>query len=230
MQPQRQINFNAIGDAFNIVTKNWQPFVIAGLLMVVTVGIVAVLFQFLIFASIMAGGNAGIFVLMLMSACMFIGIWTLISIFQAGIYRMAFRAIQGETPEVNDVFIALKNPGPYLVAGLLVGLCIGIGELFCYIPGLIAGGLLMFTIPFILEKGLAPVDAMKASVDTLKAQWLMATLFFLVAAIVGGLGAIACGIGAIFTMPITYVAIALTFRNLTEAGAAAPEAPAAPSA
>jgi len=103
--------------------------------------------------------------------------------------------------------------GPLLIGSLLNGLAVAIGSVFCYIPGLVLGGLLMFTIPLIVDRRMDGIEAMKLSFNTLKGDALMATLFYLVVSIVGGLGGIACGIGALFTWPLFFLSISLLYRD-----------------
>lgn len=222
MQPQGQVNFNVIGEAFNIVTKTWQPFVIAGLLAAVAMGVVTIAMYFLVIVGLVIGSGGSMIMSLIGSALMIVAVFAVMAIFQAGLYNMALKASRGEAIEVNDVFFALKNPGPYLIAGLVVGIAIAIGAIFCYIPGLIIGGLTMFTILFIVDKGMAPMDAFNASINSLKSQWLMAALFFIVCAFIGQIGAIACYVGMFFTLPVTYVCHALCYRDVVLSGPVPP--------
>ncbi|MBS1712819.1 MAG: hypothetical protein JST30_00630 [Armatimonadetes bacterium] len=214
--PQRQINLNVIGEAFNLVKDRWQPFVMAGLVAALAMGVIGGAVAFLFVALGLIGGDrpaVGLLMLPLMGTA-YLVVLTLSAVFQAGLYNMALKAIRGETVEVSDVFVAMKAPIPFLTAGLIVGLATAIGMMLCYIPGFIVAGLTMFVFPLMIDKKLAPVDAIKESIAILKPQAVMAVVLFFLSSLVASIGAYACYIGIFFTMPIAMVSIALAYRDL----------------
>lgn len=216
MNNSKSISFNAISEAFNIVKERWQPFVMAGLVAGLTVAVLMGIFFVIMLGIGVLGGDRPVTGLLLFPIILltYLVIFMVTGIFQAGMYNMALRAVRGETVEVADLFFAIKAPMPFLLAGLLVGLGTVIGCVFCYIPGVIFAGLSKFTMLYMIDQKMAPVDALKASIQTLKENWLMATLFFIVASLVGSLGTYACYIGIFFTMPIMFVAITLCYRDV----------------
>lgn len=220
MNPQKQINFNVISEAFNLVKDRWQQFVLAGLLGAVVISVATGLMVFVSMAIGFIGANkpvAGILFLPLIAVFVIV-MFALVSFVQAGLMYMGLKAVRGEVVESGDVFYALKEPVPFLTTGVLMGLAIAVGEVFCIFPALIVAGLTMFSYPFVIDKKLGPVDAIKASIDTLKGQWLMATLFALVVGLVSQLGVYACYVGWFFTFPVAMVSIALCYRDLTADG------------
>src|SRR5205085_2723588 len=130
-----------------------------------------------------------------------------------GMFRMAIRQLQGESIQATDIFKVQDVIGPLIIGSLLMVVAIYIGMIFCILPGLILAGLLMFTIPIIVDKRLAPVDAVKLSFETLKPDLVMATLFYIVVTIVGQIGGAACVIGALFTYPLFFLSIAILYRD-----------------
>jgi len=80
-------------------------------------------------------------------------------------------------------------------------------------------------VPLVVDRNMAPMDAVNESINMLKKDWLMAAVFFLVIGICGEIGGVACGIGAILTLPVIPVAIAMLYRDyfgFASAGAADP--------
>jgi hypothetical protein len=65
----------------------------------------------------------------------------------------------------------------------------------------------------IVDKRLGVTEAMTLSFNTLKPHMWSVLGFLIVAGLIGALGAIACGVGLFFTAPITYLAMALLYRN-----------------
>lgn len=224
----RQINFNVINEAFSIVKDRWQPFVLGGLFGVIAIGIIQFILSSIMVALGFIGGSRPASMLLLLPVILVMAVlmFAVVSLVQAGLVSMGLKAARGETLESGDVFYAFKNPVPFLVSGSIIGLGTVIGNYLCVLPGLVFAGLTMFTTSFMVDQKLAPMDAIKASIETLKSQWLMAAIFVLIAGLVSMIGSVACGIGVLFTLPIGFVAIVLCYRDLVLApGATVASAP-----
>lgn len=217
MTPEKAINFNVITEAFEIVKNRWQPFVLAGLVAVLSIVIVEGIFFAVFFSIGMIGGNnstAAFATLLPVMLVFYVAIFFLVAMMQAGFSSMAMKVIEGGEVELADFFTPFKTPIPFLIAGLLIALASILGVFACFVGTYIVQGLLMFVYPFMYHRKLSPMDAAKASYEALKPHWLMATCFWFVASLVGGLGVIACYVGILFTLPITFVAKSLVFRDL----------------
>lgn len=221
--PRREVDIAAIGEAWGIVTKNLGPFILAALAM-----------MFLQFAPTMVGSALGSAATAGMQSSTDLGvifsamaIQTVISLpFQlvgaalgavvaGSIVFMALKAIRGGTPEVSDIGAGFTTaPVSLLVAGLLVNLGTTFGSYLCIIPGLILGGLWMLTSPFIMDKGVGPIEAMKMSWNAMKDHIIMAAVLFLLAGIVAFLGICACGLGILVTMPVLYATQAVIYEDM----------------
>jgi hypothetical protein len=66
----------------------------------------------------------------------------------------------------------------------------------------------------IVEGGKGTIDAIKASVEVTKRDWLMFTLFAIALALIAGAGGIACGVGVLATYPLLFLGHALAYRDL----------------
>jgi len=127
-------------------------------------------------------------------------------IFIANLFRMAIQAIGGVKPSLNELFKFGDNPGNVVLAAFMVGFATGLASICCVIPGLVIGGLSMFTLPLVVDRGMPAGQAFSTSIDLLKKDWLMATIFFVVAyfcsVILFGL-----------TMAVFPIAVSLIYRD-----------------
>ena len=99
----------------------------------------------------------------------------------------------------------------------------------CFFPAFIAAGVLMFTVPLIVDGRLPPLDALQRSWRALKGEWLAGRDFHLVVNVIAGLGACCCCVGQFFTMPLYCLAIAVLYRDVFLAGKGFPtDKPASP--
>ncbi|OHT81147.1 hypothetical protein [Mycobacteroides saopaulense] len=135
-------------------------------------------------------------------------------------------------PVSFGTFFKVRSFGAYVGTALLTGLGVLLGSVLCIIPGIIFGFLAQYAPYFTVDRGLGPVDAIKASIQMVKNNLGPAILVFLITWLVGfvaQLGVILCGIGLLFTMPVGMALTGLihvyTYRRLT-GGVIAP-APAA---
>jgi uncharacterized membrane protein len=142
-----------------------------------------------------------------------------------GMVRMALRQLRGETIAAGDVFKVGDVAGQLILVGLLQGLAVQIGTMFCYIPGFILGGIFMLATPFVAEQRLSAVDALRESAKHLKPDLVNASLFFFVIMLLYGLGSIACGIGMAATFPLFPICLALIYRDFFLGGPTPPSYP-----
>lgn len=81
--------------------------------------------------------------------------------------RGALDITEGRPFRVGDLFGRL-NIGNVLLAGLLVAVITAVGTFLCYVPGLIAAFLLLFTPFFVVDKDMPALEAVKASFTLVK--------------------------------------------------------------
>ncbi len=120
----------------------------------------------------------------------------------------------GRQVTIGD-FFKPRNVGNVIIAGLIVGVLTTIGYLLCIVPGLIVSFLLMFTIVALLDRNLAPVDAVKASFEITKNNVGDAILAWLVMAAIVLAGLLACGVGIIVAAPVAALFMVYTYRRLS---------------
>lgn len=220
-RPPAQLRFEIIGEAWQKFQANMTPWILAVLIQSVIMGALVGVFYVGVFAAAFSsamthkgqddpGMNIG---LQLGGNAFGIGLQALQFPFLGGMVLMALKQLRGQTISPGDVFSGFAQFGPLAIAGILYGFGVQIGALFCLVPGLLLAGLWMLTIPLIVDQNLAPIEALKASLEKLKPQMWPALGLYFVLSLVAGLGSFACLIGVIFTMPLMPLGLVLIYKD-----------------
>jgi hypothetical protein len=141
------------------------------------------------------------------------------SFFLGGMIRMAGHQLRGRAPRIEDLFSVTDVWFDLLLAGFLYGLATVLGCMLCLIPGFIASGLLMMTVPLVVENHLPATGALKMSWNALKSQWLVATIFHFVLILAAVSGVLLCGVGVLVTGPLYSLSLAILNREFFPTGA-----------
>ena len=220
------VRWEWISEAWNLFTRQWTPWVLMILVMIAIIFLVEMIIYFPLFgilfatmATIPQDGEfptAPVFPvwLLVLYPVIFLAIISVISWMAGGLYSAAFKQLRGEQISVGDLFSGGKYFGRMLGALLLISIASYIGLILFVIPGLIVYGLTFLTFPMIVEGGKGTIDAIKASIDVTKRDWIMFTLFSMALGIIAAAGAFLCGIGALATLPLLYLGHALVYRDL----------------
>jgi len=212
------VRWEWISEAWNLFTKQWSVWV----LMILVTGLIvfAIYLPFIgVIGMMMPTPQVGepfefpVWVFMLYPI-MALAILAAVSWLAGGLYNAAFKQVRGEQIAVGDLFSGGKYFARILVAGLLIGIAAMIGGAFCLIPGLIVSGMAFLTYPMIVEGDKGTIDAIKASINVTKKDWIMFTVFAIALGLIAGAGAIACGVGALATYPLLFLGHALAYRDL----------------
>ena len=182
----------------------WKKFVqYLGQIVIIVVIIVAVNIGFRVVGTAVGGdGIAGtLFGLFFSIAGIFVS-YLLI----AGVIRAALAVTRGEEPDPGLLF-KTDHLGSYIVASLLVSLGILLGLFALCIGALIVAFFTFFYGFFVIDRGDAPVEAIKNSVGLVRNN-LGGVLGFVIVATV--LNLITCGLAG----GVTYIAGAYVYRTL----------------
>jgi uncharacterized membrane protein len=142
--------------------------------------------------------------------------WLLGLFLALGWFRVALEVTQGRRPEVGDVFKA-EGYGPYIVASIVFGIGFFIGLLLCVIPGIIFAVVFGFYGFVAAEQGNAaqPMETLKRAAEITRGyRWQLFGLA-IVLALINLVGILLCGVGLLFTLGITIIAWAYTYRRLS---------------
>lgn len=132
-----------------------------------------------------------------------------------GLIKISLDIVDGGQPELSDLFSGGSILLPYVLSSLLYGIIVAIGMLLLIVPGVIASLIFVFYGYVIIDKGLGPIEALKASAAITKgARWQILG-FMLVIGLLILVGALLLGLGLFVTVPVAFVAIAFAYRQLS---------------
>jgi uncharacterized membrane protein len=99
-----------------------------------------------------------------------------------------------------------------------------IGALLAFVALAVFTFFALFTIAFATDRGLSPIDALKASFTTVRSDIGSTLLSFLVQILLVLLGVLACGVGVLVGWPLALLIQVYTYRRLSH-GPIAPLTP-----
>ncbi len=118
-------------------------------------------------------------------------------------------------PVTVGSFFKPRHIGSVVIVTLIIGVLSSIGNFLCFIPGLVVSIFTMFAIVAVIDRGLSPIDALKASFEIVKANFVQALLVWLVAIAITVVGALLCGVGLIVAVPVAFLFEVYAYRRLS---------------
>lgn len=142
-------------------------------------------------------------------------IYVTITVFlMGGLYRLAINQVRTGVANFGDMFSVVDVLPSLIATSILMIIAIGIGTLFCFIPGILIAGLLLFALPLVVDKRMGAIDAMKTSIEALKSQMWMAVAFSIVVlGLLSSVGMVLCCVGVLITGPLSILATAILYRD-----------------
>jgi hypothetical protein len=208
------VRFEAIGEGWGLLMQRWPLWLLTVLIVLIGYSVVGGMIYSLFRVKPIGGPGAFWIGLSPKRQAMPIILSTVvISPFLGGMFRMACRQIRGQHVGIETLFSVVDVLPQLILGSILYGLATFLGFFVLVVPGFIAAGVLMFTIPLIVDGGLPATDAMGQSWHALKHQWLSATLFHIVAGFVAWIGFCFCVVGFIVTAPLYCLSIAVLYRD-----------------
>lgn len=220
-----KVRFDAIGEAWQMTRDKMGVWVVSMLIYIAIIAVAQAIVYGIMYGLGMAGPNAQpTAVSFIVQFVLGLAVVAVTGFFQAGLYRMALKQVRGQEIQTSDMFSAGDATGGVIVTSILYQLAAQIGLILCIIPGFIVLGRGMLAIPIAVDKNVGGVDALQKSWAALKNDTVNAILFLIVAGLAAGLGVLACGVGVLFTAPISFLAVAIVYRDFfdTEAGLRGP--------
>jgi uncharacterized membrane protein len=132
----------------------------------------------------------------------------------AGFHIFTMRKLMGRSADLADVFKGFDFFIPTLVASLLIGLFTFVGMLFFIIPGLVVAAMYKFTYLFIVDKRMDFWQAMQSSHAVVRNDYFGFTMFLILAVLVNVLGFLCFIVGLLITVPVTFAAITVAYREI----------------
>jgi len=131
----------------------------------------------------------------------------------AGLIIMAFKAMNGSTPEISDIFSGYKRFGDSLLVQLVTGIFIGLGFVLCIAPGVYLAVCYMLALPLVIDSGMGFWDAMTTSMAEIRRQWMSFFVLALLLLLVILAGALALGVGMLVAIPVCACATANAYKQ-----------------
>lgn len=131
---------------------------------------------------------------------------------EIGIYRAAIAASVGVKPTFSMLW-RTNDLGRYVATTLLMMLFTFLGLLACLIPGLILAFLMQLAPYYVLDRGLRPMAAIKASIAAVRAHLAPALLMVLFVWLVLALGGALWGLLTLVTLPFATLFIVHMYRQ-----------------
>jgi len=140
---------------------------------------------------------------------------------QVGTMRIVLDAARGKAPELGTLLGGGDRFLPMFLLNLLMFPAIALGFLLLVVPGVIIALGLSIAPFYVVDAGMGPVEAMKASWEATRGQ--RGELFVLGLAGFGLslLGMLMCCVGWLATTPLVYVAMAIAFVRMSGLGVVA---------
>jgi hypothetical protein len=131
-----------------------------------------------------------------------------------GFFYILFRKMRGEHVEIGQISKGFEFFMAALLSSIVTTLFVGLGLIFCILPGIILMALYMFTAPFILEQNLDFWQAMEASRKLVNEHLFELVLFVIIQGIILFIGLLLCVIGLFIAIPLCLAATAAAYRDL----------------
>jgi uncharacterized membrane protein len=154
-------------------------------------------------------GFASIAVLVLGGIVMLVAVAAMQSAYYVGVLDIA----NGQPVSIGS-FFKPRMIGSVIIATVLIGIASAIGSL-CFVLGIVVAIFTLFTVLLIVDRGLSPIDGIKASIDIAKANFVQVLLTWLLTAVIGIAGLIACGVGLLVSIPVAALYQVYAYRQLT---------------
>ena len=205
------IRFDVIGTAWGLYSQQMGTWILAALLGSILSVAVNIGYAVLsVPAQLMLGPVLGSPTVALGTIVVWAATWSMIT---GAMFRMALNQIDRGSASLGDLFSIADLVPKLVLAAVLHGLAICAGTMCLIVPGWIIGGLLMFTLPLVVDRRKGAFEAMGESWNTLKNQWGPATVFFLVLAVVQSSGFVFFIVGILLTFPLCVLSHALLYRD-----------------
>ncbi len=159
-------------------------------------------------------GGAGFFLTMVLMALTYGLFFIYAQVVGAGMIRASLNVTNGQPFRTADVF-KFDNLGPVLLTSIIVGVAVMVGMIACYVPGIIIAFLTSYSLYFVVDKNMAPVDAIKASYELVTKNFGSTIIWYLVSGVIITVGAFLCGVGLLVAIPVALVGTAYTYKKLT---------------
>ena len=141
--------------------------------------------------------------------------------FQTGLLRIWLGVARGQAPSFGVLFSGFDRFLPMLALTLLMTLASGLGLVLLIVPGILIYLGLYLAPYYLVDAGMGPIEAMKASWNATRGQKADVFLLVLAGVGLGMLGFVMCLLGILATYPLYAVAAAVAYTRMSGVGVVA---------
>lgn len=132
-----------------------------------------------------------------------------------GAFFYCLKKVRRQSATMSDAFAGFTLAFVQLfLASLVSGLLIGVGLMFCILPGIYLLVAWKFAMPLVIERRLGFWEAMEVSRKVVSRNWWSMFGFGVVCGLINFGGALLCGIGLFVTWPLTLLAAAFLYEDI----------------
>lgn len=142
--------------------------------------------------------------------------WAVTSLLAIGQLKIVLKFVDGQKASLPELFSYYKYLLNYIVGSILFGLIIAVGFILLIIPGIILSVKLGFYSYYIVDKGLGPIGALKASWGATKGISWNLFLLGLLLGLINVAGILLLVVGLLVTIPATALAHAYVYRKVSK--------------
>ncbi len=221
-QPYSQPGQRAPGgdiDVMEAFKYGWKKFtanlgVVLGGVVAYIVAIVIILVIFVaILGAVVSTGSGAAATLGFLGTMLVVAFAMVLALFmQAAIINVALMISRGRKVTFGS-FFQLPNMGKVLLTALIIGVASGLGA-FVFVGPIIVGFFGQFALLYAIDKGLDPIDAIKASIDLVLKNLTPTILLFVGSYVVYAIGGAVCGLGLVVAVPVAALATSYMYLRL----------------
>lgn len=132
-----------------------------------------------------------------------------------GVFHFSLGVLRGRAPAFNEVFSGGRFFGPMLLAHFLYSIAVTIGVIACIVPGVVVALGAGFYGFLVVDRGMAPVDALKESFNLTRGHKMNLFVLSLLILLLGIAGVLACCVGVLLiSAPVSALALAYVYLKL----------------
>lgn len=215
-----------LGEAFQKGSDNWQSFLMPSLGL--SAALVAMVMLILVPTMLMAGVLGavseelmiGVMVLLVTVCAM--GAAFLFSPALLGFYRGTLAVMRGEGWPAGALFSGYSQAFSVWAVTLLSQLLVIGGLMLCFLPGVLVGSLMLFTLPVMADERCGPIEAMKRSAELAQPQLWTLTGYWILANFISSLVTQLPLVGLLLAFPLQALMVCAPYLALKRAAQAQP--------
>jgi uncharacterized membrane protein len=144
----------------------------------------------------------------------FIG-WLLGFIVQMGLIKISLKFCDGIRGKLDDLLSSFDLLWKFIASSIIYGLIVLGGTLLLVVPGIIWAVKFSLFPYFLVDRGMGPIEAIKASGEATQDTKMHLFLFGLILGVLNIAGALVLLVGLFATIPTSMVAYAYVYRTLS---------------